>query len=330
MNHYQTLGIKQEASEDEIKKAFRKLSLQYHPDRPDGDEAKFKAIAEAYSVLSDSQKRKQYDQQTFSYFNQAFEDLFAEAFGGFRSSNFESKFASPIIPLDIVVPVELTLEELIKGTQKQKSFSRLTQCEPCRGQGVQTMYCTSCQGFGYTSVTGSKFSRICSYCKGVGKLGDSDKDCLLCNKKGYTEQVINQVFNIAPGSGTLGKTITLTLKGLGNQVGSKRGNLNLQVNVSYDSKRYEQHGYDITYRHPISYVDLLLGGKQQINLPDSTRVVVTIPECTGYSKTQRIKNKGIPHTRGHGDFLISFDVLFPKSLTQEQKQLLQQLKDLDQ
>jgi molecular chaperone DnaJ len=326
MNHYETLGIKQEASEEEIKKAFRKLSLQYHPDRPDGDEAKFKTISEAYSILSDSQKRKQYDQQTFSYFNQAFEDLFAEAFGGFRASTF----TSPIIPLDITFPIELTLEELIKGAQKQKSFSRLTQCEPCRGQGIQTMYCTVCKGAGHTSVAGSKFTRICSHCKGVGKLGDSDKDCLLCNKKGYTEQVVNQVFNIAPGSGSLGKIVTLTLKGLGNQVGPKRGNLNLQVNINYDSKRYEQHGYDITYKYSISYLDLLLGGKPQISLPDSTVVVITIPECTSLSKTQRFKNKGIPHARGQGDFFISFDVQFPKSLTQEQKQLLQNLKDLDQ
>ncbi|MGX7059136.1 molecular chaperone DnaJ [Vagococcus humatus] len=347
-DYYEVLGVSKSASDDEIKKAYRKLSKKYHPDinkEPDAEE-KFKEVSEAYEVLSDSQKRAAYDQYGHAStdpnfgaggFGGGFDGFSGGGFGGFEDI-FESFFggggrsANPNAPRqgsDLQYTLDLTFEEAIFGAEKEVKFNREDSCDTCHGSGAkpgtQPETCSKCHGSGIINVErqtplGRVMSRqTCDVCGGSGKV-IPDK-CETCHGSGRVKKRHSVLVNVPQGVED-GQQMRLAGQGEAGFNGGPYGDLYVVFHVE-DSNIFDRDGATIYYDLPISFVQAALGDEVEVPTVHG-KVQLRIPAGTQTATTFRLRGKGAPKLRGtgNGDQQVTVRVITPKNLNDKQKQAL--------
>ncbi len=345
---YEVLGVSKGASDDEIKKAYRKLAKQYHPDVNPGDkkaEAAFKEVGEAYEVLSDPQKRARYDQFGHagvdpSYgagaggFGGGFEDidlgdLFGSFFGGFGGSTRTRNPNGPIRGRDIGLTLSLSFEEAALGCNKDISVPHLETCETCAGSGAKKgtspEVCATCGGTGSIRATERtmlgtmQVQKTCPQCGGKGKV--IKEPCADCSGSGRVRKQRKLTVTVPAGINH-GQTFTLRGQGDSGLNGGPAGDANITVSVRPDPV-FERDGYDIWCEIPITFMQAALG--DEITVPTlEGKVKYTVPEGTQPQTVFRLKSRGVPfiNGRGKGDQFVRVTVEVPKSLNNKQKQAL--------
>ena len=342
-DYYEVLGVSKTASDDEIKKAYRKLAMKYHPDRnPDNAEAeeKFKEAAEAYEVLSDGEKRSMYDRMGHNAFEggmgggggfsaedifSQFGDIFGGAFGGGgRGGQQRQKRGS-----DLRYVMELTLEEAVKGIKKTITFTAPAPCETCDGKGsknpndVET--CKTCHGAGQVRMQQGFFSvqQTCSTCRGQGKI--IKNPCGTCHGSGVKDRQQTLEVTIPAGVDN-GDRVRLTGKGEAIRDGQS-GDLYVEVTVR-EHEIFQRDGADLYMDVPISIADAALGKEIEIPTLDG-RVNLKVPEGTQTGKMFRLRGKGVKPVRTSmvGDLLCRVVVETPVNLTSRQRELLKELQE---
>lgn len=353
-DYYEVLGIGKDASADEIKKAYRKSAMKYHPDRNPGNkeaEEKFKECGEAYEVLSDPDKKARYDQYGFAGVDPNFAagggsgfggfggfegfgdfgDIFSDFFGGGRSRGSQQN--APRRGENVMSRLELTFEEAAFGCEKEVSTQRIENCSVCGGTGsadgvIET--CQQCRGTGQVRVTQSimgmqvQSSTTCPSCGGRGKIIKTP--CNTCKGKGKVRRT-NRVKVKVPGGVDNGQTVRV--RGEGN-VGSNGGpNGDLLVDIAIKRhKIFTRRDYDVLCEVPISFTQAALGAEIQVPTLDGM-VKYEIPEGTQTGKEFVLREKGIPEVgnpRRRGDHRFTVVVETPTKLSKEQKDLLRQLE----
>lgn len=358
-DYYQILGVEKNASQDEIKSAYRKLAKKYHPDlnkdNPDAAD-KFKEVNEAYEVLGDEKKRQNYDQfgtadgsgADFSDFFKnggfnfssssgggGFSDIFSDLFGAFgggstRGGNTMERGD------DINVQINLTFEEACFGVKKDIRISKYEKCGDCKGTGARggTEYsvCPECGGTGrVTYQQNTMFGRtitqgICKKCNGTGKI--IKEKCATCSGKGY--QKVNKVVSVNIPAGIDNGQI-ITMRGEGNAPVREgiSGDLHIVVNV-LAHKLFVRKGYDLYYDLYLPFARLILGGKVDVPTLEG-KYTIDIKECTQSGTIYRIKNKGVKvlKSTGYGDLIVTVKGEAPKNLDKRTKDLLKQIAECD-
>lgn len=339
-NYYDILGIDKNASSDDIKKAYRKIAKEYHPDKnPDNKEAeeKFKQAAEAYETLSDDSKRKNYDmfgsngrQNQFSGFSGGFEDIFSQFDHIFNFGNRRQKKGS-----DIKISIQLTLLDIINGCSKKVRYNRDVTCATCNGVGGSSQTtCSGCNGSGHrVSVQQTPFGRIqqtivCNICGGDGK---TFKDvCATCHGSGVnnTDDIVD--INI-PG-GAIGG-MQMHMPGRGSSIkGGISGDLLIFIDEIPD-ENFKRDGINLIHSKWISISDAVLGTKVRVESPTGTIDINVDPGCES-GRVFNIDGKGIPNLSqngtiiGFGDLLVSVNVIIPKHISKNQRDLFEKLKDI--
>lgn len=352
-DYYQVLGVDKSASADDIKKAYRKLAMKYHPDRNPGDksaEEKFKEVGEAYEVLSDADKRSRYDSYGFAGVDPNFNpnagggfgggfggagfdfgDIFGDFFGGGASSRSASQNA-PRRGENVMARLELTFEEAAFGCEKEVSAPRIENCPTCHGTGsadgkIET--CSRCHGTGQEQVVQSfmgmrmQTATTCSQCGGRGKIIKTP--CGTCKGKGKVRKN-NRVKVTVPAGIDNGQTLRVRSEGCVGANGGPNGDLLVEVRVKAH-ETFVRDGYDIRCAVPISFTQAALGAEIQVPTLEGN-VPYTIPEGTQTGKEFVIRDKGIPelnNSRRRGDLRFTVVVETPTKLTREQKELLRKL-----
>ena len=349
-NYYDVLGVDKNASQDEIKSAYFKLAKKYHPDINKDPDAvgKFKEINEAYSCLSDEQKRKNYDQ-----FGNADGNPFAGAngsagasagfnFGGFDGFDFDDIFSSfgfgsgtsskrkaSSIGSDVVLRLSLTFEEAALGCTKTFSFNRTEKCEHCGGTGAEggnVKTCPTCNGTGQVRYAqNSIFGRIvnvgtCSTCGGTGKI--ASQKCTVCGGSGSRQKTRTITLTIPAGIDN-GQEMTISGEGNSGSGTTKNGNLIIQIAVG-SHKMLTRNGFDLYITVPIPFTTSLLGGTITVPVVNG-KVTMDVPPLTQTGTVFTIKGKGIKRLKkaGYGDLIITVNVEMPKSLDKATKEKLQ-------
>lgn len=343
---YEVLGLQKGASDSEIKKAFYKLAKQYHPDANPGDKAaeeRFKEVNEAYSVLSDSEKRARYDQfgwagvdpsagggGGFGGFSDGFDvgDLFSDLFGGIFGGGGGSRRNAngPQRGEDVSVRLTLTFEEAAFGCKKEISYARVESCPTCSGSGgtgVET--CTKCGGRGQVTVQQRtpfgymQSSQVCDACRGKGKIIKSPcKDC-----RGVGLKRRDKVIEVkVPGGIDNGQRISLRGQGNAGANGGPAGDLYVAIAVR-PHEVFTRDGFDLLCDLPITFVEAALGAKVTVPTLEG-QGELTIPEGTQSGTTFCIKGKGVQQLngKGRGDLLVTVEVEVPKGLGKKQKDAL--------
>ena len=352
-DYYQVLGVDKSASADDIKKAYRKLAMKYHPDRNPGDksaEEKFKEVGEAYEVLSDADKRSRYDSYGFAGVDPNFNpnagggfgggfggagfdfgDIFGDFFGGGTSSRSASQNA-PRRGENVMARLELTFEEAAFGCEKEVSAPRIENCPNCHGTGSadgQIETCSRCHGTGQEQVVQSfmgmrmQTATTCSQCGGRGKIIKTP--CSTCKGKGKVRKN-NRVKVTVPAGIDNGQTLRVRSEGCVGANGGPNGDLLVEVRVKAH-ETFVRDGYDIRCAVPISFTQAALGAEIQVPTLEGN-VPYTIPEGTQTGKEFVIRDKGIPelnNSRRRGDLRFTVVVETPTKLTREQKELLRKL-----
>lgn len=361
-NYYNILGVSKSASDDEIKKAYRKLAHKHHPDKAGGDEKKFKEINEAYQVLSDKTKRQQYDQfgRTFSagggsaYGGDEFEgfdfgDIFGQArqgganfeFGGDFSDIFSDIFgerfggraARKKAGRDIQVDVEINFEEMVRGAERNLKLYKTAVCGVCRGTGgepgAEEKTCPTCKGSGQVKKTTRSFFgsfiqvSTCPDCEGTGRV--YSRKCHKCGGDGRAKEEQTIQVKIPAGINN-GQTISLHGQGEAGERGAPSGDLYVNVHVRPHSK-FKREQDNVLSEEYITFSQAALGDKINIGTIDE-EIKMKVPAGTQSGEVFRIREKGIPHLgrRGRGDHLVKIIVKIPKSTTGSQKDLIEKLK----
>lgn len=340
-DYYEVLGVSKGASGAEIKKAYRKLALKYHPDKNPGDEAaekKFKEAAEAYEILSDDQKRQKYDQ----FGHQAFEgggfggggmnmddifsqfgDIFGDAFGGFGFGGGGRRRVRK--GTNLRVKIKLTLEEVMNGVEKKIKVNKLVNAE-----GVEFTTCTTCRGTGQvTRVTNTILGQMqtastCPTCNGSGQIVGKRPPGVDASGLEKKETVIP--INIPAG---VEGGMQLSVQGQGNAApgGGVPGDL-IVVIEEIEHEELQREGTTLFHNLYISFVDATLGTTAEVPLV-SGKAKIKIDPGTQSGKTLRLRGKGLPEINGYGsgDLLINISVWTPKRLSKEERQILEGLKD---
>ena len=359
-DYYKTLGVDKNATQDEIKSAFRKQAKKYHPDlnkdNPDAA-AKFKEVGEAYSVLSDENKRKMYDQfgsaavdgsspnpggagagfGGFSGFDPSsfggFDDIFDSFFGGFGGFGGGNSRNRAQRGSDVLMQMKLKFDEAIYGTEKKINLDVIEDCNECDGQGgFHEKTCSTCNGRGTVqthtnSILGPIITNTtCPDCHGKGKT--FKETCDNCHGTGRVKKNKNITINIPAGINT-GDRLRLSGKGSPGSNGGENGDLYLEFIVG-EHKFFERQGDDIYLEVPITLTDAILGNK--IEIPTLYgNVKLTISPGTNSGDKERIKGKGVDNKnkRKKGDMYVIYKVYTPKKLSREQKKLISQLADTD-
>lgn len=350
-DYYQILGVEQSASEREIKRAYKKLAMKYHPDRNQGNknsEEKFKKIKSAYEILTDKDKRSAYDQyghaafeqgntgnysdsNTFTHsfsstsdFSDIFGDVFGDIFGGNRKKNSKQKGS------DLSYNMTITLEEAVKGTIKKINIPVLQKCPICHGYGTrsreQPQTCPTCRGHGQVQMRKGFFTvqQTCPQCRGKGNFITSP--CRNCKGHGRTEQPKKLSINIPPGIDTNDK-IRLNQEGEVGTYGAPSGDLYIKINVKPHSI-FERNENNLHCEIPISFFMATLGGEIEVPTLDK-KVKLKIPPETQSGKLLRIRGKGVKSIRNsrQGDLLCRIIVETPVNLNTQQKNLLHKLEE---
>lgn len=348
-DYYEVLGVSKSATDAEIKSAFRRLAKQYHPDisKEANAEEKFKEIQEAYAVLSDSNKRKQYDQFghaafdnnggtggfsgfDFSGFDVDLEDILGSMFGGgFGFSSRGSSKNRKVRGEDVLYHMNLTFDEAVFGCEKDIKIDTSIECPDCLGAGGHDeMTCDVCHGSGsitreQRSILGSFVSKtVCSNCSGTGKV--FKRRCSNCSGKGKVRKNRTVQVKIPSGVDT-GTRLRVAGYGEAGDNGGPSGDLYLEFVVS-SHDFFERDGDDIYLTVPITITDAILGCKKDIKTLDSI-VTLNIKPGTNTNDKQRIKGRGIKNsTTGRvGDMYLIFEIVLPDKLSREQKELFDKL-----
>ncbi|MBO7150450.1 MAG: molecular chaperone DnaJ [Clostridia bacterium] len=348
-DYYEVLGIQKNATDAEIKKAYLGMAKKYHPDKNPGDkeaEAKFKEANEAYSILSDADKRSQYDRFGHSAFEAGggagaggfggfggggfdFGDIFSSFFGGGGSSSARRQ-NMPVEGDDVFARVTLSFEEAVFGCKKDVTFNRIEACGDCSGSGAEkgskVDTCSQCRGTGRVTVQQRTMlgmmqtQKTCDACRGKGKIILSP--CKNCKGSGYVKLTKDISVTIPAGIGE-GQRVVLRGQGSAGRNGGANGDLVIEVHVRPHAI-FEREGNHIYCEIPISFTEAALGadieiptleGKQSYHIPDGTQ--------PGTSFT--LRGKGVPdlHSKRRGDLIITVNVEVPKNLSSEQKKILQ-------
>lgn len=358
-DYYEVLGVEKNASADEIKKAYRKKAIQYHPDKNPGDKAaeeKFKEAAEAYEVLSDPQKRQRYDQfghagmggaGGFSGGGMSMEDIFSHFGDIFGGAGFDlgdlfgggGRSRGPRVRRgsDMRVKVRLTLEEIATGCEKKIKVRKLVQCKSCNGTGSEdgrTETCPTCKGTGRTvrqqrGIFGMmQVQAECDTCHGEGQI--IKNKCPKCNGEGVVRDEEIITINIPAG---VAAGMQLTMQGKGNAAphGGIAGDLLVLIEEE-QHKNFIRQDSDLIYNLLLDMPTAILGG--QIQIPTlSGEARITITPGTQPGKVLRMRGKGLPQidqygrTYGTGDLLINVGVYIPEKLSKDERKLIEQLQD---
>jgi len=359
-DYYKTLGVDKSASQEDIKKAFRKMAHKYHPDKEGGDEAKFKELNEAFQVLGNPEKRRQYDQfgTTFEQGGPGFGG-FGQGFGGFsagggpfgQGAGFDVNDLGDILGdlfggaagfggkarrargADIEVDAEIDFKETVIGSDKVLNLFKNTQCEHCKGNGAEPgtkiSKCDNCNGTGQVqnvqkTVFGSFQSvGVCRECHGEGKR--PEKPCKKCNATGVTKQSQQLKIKIPAGIDN-GEVIKLAGQGEKGAYGARAGDLYIHVRVRPD-ERFKRDGLNIISKEHISFSQAALGDTIEATTIEG-KVKLKVPAGTQGGQIFKLKAKGIPalHGNARGDQLVEVLVNVPKKLSKEQKRLIEELK----
>jgi molecular chaperone DnaJ len=338
-DYYEILGVARDSAGKDIKKAYRRVAMKFHPDRNPDDkdsEEKFKEASEAYEVLSDSQKRAAYDQYGHDAVNG---NAGAGGFGG-GNGNFGDIFGGggggggrsrgPARGSDLRYNLDVDLEAAVKGTEVKIRIPTLVSCEPCSGSGAKKgsapVTCTTCGGIGQVRMQQGFFSvqQACPNCRGKGKM--ISDPCNSCHGQGLKEETKTLSVKVPPGVDT-GDRIRLSGEGEAGPDGGPSGDLFVQINVRSHSI-FERDGKNLYCEVPISITDASLGGELEVPTLDG-RVKLKIPEETQTGKLFRLRGKGVAPVRGGstGDLLCRVVLETPVNLTKSQKDLLQQLQE---
>lgn len=352
-DYYEILGVPRNADAAAIKSAFRKLAMKHHPDQNPGctvSEDKFKEIGEAYAVLSDPEKRAQYDRFGKAAFQNGagpggpggfndFADLFNEIFGG----GFEEMFTrggrgprnGPERGADLRYDVEITLEQAFRGMEREIVVPRAQACEPCGGTGSEGKApletCRTCQGAGQVRASQGMFRvvRTCPTCHGRGQ--SIKTPCRSCGGRGLVQRERTLAVKIPAGVED-GTRIRLAGEGDGGMRGGPPGDLYLFLSVK-PHPLFERDGPDLYCRAPAPMCKAALGGEMEIPTIDGERTKITMPSGTQTGRRFRIKGKGMTHLRGkdRGDLHVEVLVETPVNLTAKQRKLLEEFsKDCGQ
>ncbi len=356
--YYQTLGVSQSASDSEIKKAYRKLALKYHPDRAPKDkkkeyEEKFKKISQAYRILSDKEKRSQYDQfgqafegqspfggqgfsqQDFSHFQDAFggQDIFEDlGFGRVFEQMFGSRGGKATsYGQDIVIDLEIDLKDAFKGIEKEVDLRKLATCSECQGKGGKKLKtCSVCGGSGYqqvqnNSILGMIFQRrICEQCHGRGEI--PEKICQQCAGQGRIKK--DQKIKVTVPQGIEdGQTLKMGGQGEAGPYGGQSGDLFVNIHVK-PHKEFERIGDNLIYDLVIDFTQATLGDKIEIPTLEGD-IKLKIPAGIQPGEMIKLEDKGMPslYGRSQGDLIVRVQVEVPKKLNRQQKKLIKELKN---
>ena len=345
-DYYELLGLSRNADDGEIKKAYRKLAMKYHPDRNSNDkvsEEKFKEIQRAYEVLSDPQKRSAYDQfghagvdasmrggaghGGFGGFGDVFEDIFENIFSGGRGQGRQSRGQRGA---DLQYNLQLTLEEAAAGKQIEITVPRHISCGACEGSGAKKgsnpKSCETCNGIGQVRIQQGFFSiqQTCPNCHGEGRIVTDP--CVSCHGQGRVRESKKLTVKIPAGVDN-GDRVRLGGEGEAGVYGGGAGDLYVQISVKTHAI-FERNEGDLHCDVPISFVTAALGGTIEVPTLEG-RVTLKIPAETQTGKVFRLRSKGIKSVRGHatGDLLCRVVVETPVNLSREQKELLTQVQE---
>ena len=341
-DYYEVLGVARNATDEEIKKAFRKLAFKHHPDHNHeaGAEEKFKEVNEAYEVLSDPDKRATYDRFGYGgaegFFGRGFEGFdfggFGDIFDAFFGRTTTATRQAPRQGADLRYGTTITLEEAAFGTEKEIKISRIENCSLCQGVGCkpgsQLSRCPNCNGTGQVRRTQQsifgRFTNIttCSQCHGEGRI--ITEPCPQCRGKGKEKRQRSMLVKIPAGVDD-GSQIRLRGEGDAGTRGGPPGNLYIAVSVE-QHELFTRDGDDIIYELPINFAQAALGAEVEMPTLDG-EVKLKVPAGSQTGKVFQLKNKGIPHLHrnGRGDQLVRLLVVTPESLTGKQRQLFQEL-----
>jgi len=351
-DYYELLGVGREASEEELKKAYRKKAVQYHPDKNPGNkqaEEMFKQVSEAYEVLKDPEKRAAYDRYGHAAFQQGGPgprgpgggaggfhdpfDIFREVFGGGGGGSIFDEFfgggggGGGGDGADLRYDIEISLEEAARGVEKEISFRKLTACEHCGGSGAEPgskrVTCPTCHGAGQVATSRGFFTvrQVCPTCRGVGTR--VDKPCRECRGEGRVNRTTKLNVRIPPGVDT-GSKLRSAGNGEAGVHGGQPGDLYIVIHVK-DHEIFERQGDDLFCEIPVKFTLAALGGT--IEVPTlSGKASLKIPAGTQSGTTFRLKERGMPGLRsGHpGDQLVRVHVEVPTHLTAEQRKKLEE------
>jgi len=340
---YDILGVGRQAGADEIKKAYRKQAMQFHPDRNPGDktaEQKFKEASEAYEILKDDEKKAAYDRFGHAAFEQdgarpggadftsSFADVFDDLFGDFTGSRGRAR--TNMRGGDLRYNLEITLEEAFNGKRAKVRVPTSVSCDDCQGSGAaggaQPVTCPTCQGAGKVRAQQGFFTieRPCSTCQGAGRV---IKDpCRSCRGSGRTQREKTLSVNI-PAGVEEGTRIRLSGEGEAGMRGAPSGDLYIFLSIAAH-RLFQRDGADIHCRVPITVASAALGGAIEVPTIDGGRARVTIPSGTQSGHQFRLKSKGMKMMRGagRGDMYIHTVVETPVNLTKKQKELLREFE----
>ncbi len=355
-DYYKILGVNEDATIEQIKQAFHNLAFKYHPDRPSGDEKKFKEINEAFQTLSNSDKRQQYDNMrkfgsggaggnnfnwgnvnfgnasdfsSFSGFDSIFDSFFNSSFG--QRSNTRKSNPNE----DIEIQVEISLKESFVGVKKEIKYQHIVLCDKCNGKGypadAKLNTCKNCNGKGFVErkrnipLFGTISEKVvCQECNGEGKI--PDKKCNHCKGKGYIQETKKETINIPVG---IRNGDVLELKGYGNTKSNKypEGNLYVQVLVKKD-KNFWREGDDLYFNLHINFPEAALGTKKEIQNIDDKKLVVDIPKGIENNTVLKIRNKGFKKLNQNyfGDLMLTIKIDTPQKLSKTTEELFKKLK----
>jgi molecular chaperone DnaJ len=361
-DYYTLLGVEKTASEEDLKKAYRKKAIQYHPDKNQGNkeaEEMFKKVSEAYEVLKDPQKRAAYDRYGHAAFQQGgaagpraggggggfhdpfdiFREVFNQGGGGGGGGIFEEFFGGGggggrdggRDGSDLRYDLEISLEDAARGIEKEISFRKAVTCERCDGSGAEPgskrVTCPTCRGAGQIRRSGGiiTFTQACPTCGGAGT--KVEKPCTACKGEGRTAKTTKLNVRIPPGVDT-GSRLRSVGNGEAGMAGGQAGDLYIVISVA-EHEIFERQNDDLFCEIPIKFTLATLGGS--IEVPTlSGKASLKIPVGTQSGTTFRLKNKGMPSLRGghHGDQLVRVHVEVPTSLSPEQRKKLEEFAQL--
>ncbi len=357
-DYYNVLGVDKKASADDIKKAFRKLAHKYHPDKGGGDEAKFKEITEAYSILADEKRRREYDTYGQAFAGGSQGGGQGNPFAGFDFNNFQG-FGGQGVEFDmgdifegfgdifggrggrgqsrtprgrdVSIDIEISFKEAVFGVKRSVLIAKVGQCETCKGSGgkpgTEMDTCKTCNGAGKVhetrnSVLGQFTSvRACPACDGSGKI--PKEKCPTCSGRGVMRREEEIHLNIPAGIDA-GEMIRMPQQGEAVKSGMA-GDLYVKVHVK-SHPVFRKEGINLTMELPVKLSDALLGTTVTVETLEDKKLEVKVPPLTKTEETLRVRGKGVPYENTRGDLLIHVTATLPKKLSSRAKKSIEELK----